>query len=161
MKKISFIIACLCLAVASHAQLKSKTACASFDVDVIDGRINGYKANAPAAQIKSTWPCFTSLDADSAKCGEAIYYKDKGISFYTTRDYIEITEGFKGKLSVPLLGAARGSMFKTFGNPKMKDDTWDAYQTSYGCLILYYNKANKVRLIQMSTQNTSTISLCE
>jgi hypothetical protein len=161
MKKISFIIICLSLAIVSQAQLKSKTACASFEVDVLDGRVNGYKANAPAAQIKNMWPCFTSADADSAKCGEALYYKDKGITFYTTRDYIEIVEGFKGKLSVPLMGAGRGVMFKHLGNPKVKDADWEGYQTSYGCLVLYYNKANKVRKIQMSTQNTSTISLCE
>jgi len=161
MKKFSSIIVCLSLAVVSQAQLKSKTTCASFDVDILDGKVNTYKANVQSGVIKNAWPCFTSLGTDSTKCGEAVYYKDKGITFYTERDYIEITEGFKGKLSVPLLGAARGSMFKHLGNPKMKDTGWDAYQTSYGCLILYYNKANKVRLIQMSTQNTSTISLCE
>jgi hypothetical protein len=74
---------------------------------------------------------------------------------------VEITEGFKGKLSVPLLGAARGSLFKTLGNPKMKDAAWDAYQTNYGTLILYYNKANKVRMIQFSTNSTDNIKLCE
>lgn len=161
MKKISFIVACLCLAVVSQAQLKSKTECPPFEVDILDGRINGYKANTPTAQIKNKWPCFSSVDGDTAKCGEVVYYKDKGITFYTTRDYIEIVEGFKGKLSIPLLGAGRGAMFKHLGNPRVKDDDWEGYQTSYGCLVLYYNKANKVRKIQMSTQNTSTISLCD
>ena len=62
---------------------------------------------------------------------------------------------------MPIMGASRNSFFKTLGNPKIKDDTWDAYQMQYGTLILYYNKANKVRLIQMSTQPTETLSLCE
>lgn len=162
MKKISLFLAFLCLVTVSQAQLKTSTAaCPAFEVDILDGKVNGFKANVIAAQIKSKWPCFTSVTTDSAKCGEAVYYKDKGITFYTSRDYVEITEGFKGKLSVPLLGTPRGSLFKTLGNPKMKDATWDAYQTNYGTLILYFNKANKVRMIQFSTYGTDLIKLCD
>jgi hypothetical protein len=161
MKKITFFVAFLCLASVSMAQLKASVACPPFEVDILDGKVNGFKANTIAGQIKSKWPCFSSVTTDSAKCGEAVYYKDKGITFYTSRDYIEIKEGFKGKLSVPLLGAPRGSLFKTLGNPKMKDASWDAYQTNYGTLILHYNKANKVRLIQFSTYGTELIKLCE
>ena len=162
MKKFSLFVAFLSLATVSMAQLKTTTAaCPAFEVDVLDGKVNGLKANVIAAQIKSKWPCFTSVTNDSARCGEAVYYKDKGITFFTSRDYVEITEGFKGKLSVPLLGAPRGSLFKTLGNPKIKDATWDAYQVNYGTLILYYNKANKVRMIQFSTYGTDLIKLCE
>ncbi len=28
------------------------------------------------------------------------------------------------------------AVFKTLGNPKIKDASWDAYQTNYGTLIL-------------------------
>jgi hypothetical protein len=161
MKKISFFLGFLCLASVSLAQLKASVACPPFEVDILDGKVGGFKANVIAGMIKNKWPCFSSVTNDSAKCGEGVFYKDKGISFYTARDYVEITEGFKGKLSVPLLGAARGSLFKTLGNPRMKDATWDAYQTNYGTLVLYYNKANKVRMIQFSTNSTETLKLCE
>jgi hypothetical protein len=161
MKKISFFIVCLFLAVGSMAQLKAKVACPPFEVDILDGTVNSLKANVITGVVKNKWPCFTSTTTDSAACGEGVFYKDKGISFYTGRDYIEISEGFKGKLSVPLIGANRGSLFTRLGNPKMKDDTWDAYQTNYGTLVLYYNKANKVRLIQFSTESTATLKLCE
>jgi hypothetical protein len=161
MKKISLFFLFLCLATVSMAQLKATVACPGFEVDILDGKVNGFKANTIAGQIKNKWPCFSSVTNDSAKCGEAVYYKDKGITFYTARDYVEIAEGFKGKLSVPLLGAARGSLFKTLGNPRMKDASWDAYQTSYGTLVLHFNKANKVRLIQFSTNGTETLKLCE
>ncbi|HEY8896306.1 MAG TPA: hypothetical protein VIM79_15880 [Niastella sp.] len=161
MKKILFFLGFLCLAAVSKAQLKATVTCPPFEVDILDGKVNGFKPNTIAGQIKAKWPCFTSTTTDSAKCGEAVYYKDKGITFYTKRDYVEITEGFKGKLSIPLFGTARGSLFKTLGNPKMKDAGWDAYQTNYGCLILYFNKANKVRMIQFSTNGTDAIQLCE
>jgi hypothetical protein len=162
MKKISLILfGLLCLTSVSIAQLKAKATCPAFEVDILDGKVNGLKPNVVAGEIKGKFPCFTSVTNDSAKCGEAIYYKDKGITFYTGRDYVEITEGFKGKLSVPLLGSARGSLFKVLGNPKLKDDTWDAYQTNYGCLVLHFNKANKVRLIQFSTNGTESLKLCE
>jgi len=162
MKKITFFVAFICLATVSMAQLKtSSVACPPFEVDLLDGKVNGFKANTIAGQIKAKWPCFTSYVTDSAKCGEAVYYKDKGITFYTSRHYVEITEGFKGKLSVPLLGTPRGHLFKTLGNPQMKDATWDAYQTNYGCMILYFNKANKCRMIQYSTEGTGSIRLCQ
>jgi len=162
MKKITLFVALISLASVSMAQLKtSAVACPPFEVDLLDGKVNGLKANVIAGLIKSKWPCFTSVTTDSAKCGEAVYYKDKGITFYTGRDYVEITEGFKGKLSVPLLGSPRGSLFKTLGNPAMKDATWDAYQTNYGCMILYFNKANKCRMIQFSTEGTASIKLCQ
>lgn len=161
MKKISLFIGCLFLASVSMAQLRATVTCPAFEVDIIDGKVNGFKPNVVAGQIKRKFPCFTSTTTDSTKCGEGIFYKDKGISFYTTRDYVEINESFKGKLSVPLIGAARGSLFKTLGNPKMKDATWDAYQMSYGTLVLHFNKANKVRLIQFSTNSTDLLSLCE
>ena len=73
----------------------------------------------------------------------------------------EDLEKFKGKLSIPLMGATRGTLFKWLGNPAMKDTNWDAFQTSYGIVILYYNKTNKVNKIQFSTETTSSINLCE
>jgi hypothetical protein len=161
MKKLSILVSCLLLATVSMAQLNTTVACPGFEVDILDGKVNGFKPNVTAAQIKSKFPCFTSEVTDSARCGEAVYYKDKGISFYTKRDYVEIVEGFKGKMSISLLGTPRGSLFKTLGNPQMKDAGWDAYQTAYGVLVLYFNKANKVRKIIFSTNGTSTLSPCE
>jgi hypothetical protein len=161
MKKISFMMVCLCGALASMAQLKVKATCPAFDVDILDGKVNGLKANVTIDQIKGKFPCFTSTTNDSSKCGEGVYYKDKDISFYTARDYVEIGEKFKGKISLPLIGANRNSLFKWLGHPKLKDATWEAFQTNYGILVLHYNKTNKVRLIQFSTNGANTLSLCE
>jgi hypothetical protein len=58
------------------------------------------------------------------------------------------------------MGTVRGSLFRTLGHPKIKDVTWDAFQTEYGTLILYYNKANKVNRIQFSSKPTDYIQLC-
>lgn len=161
MKSICLALCCLTISLHSISQLKAKVVCPPFEVDILDGKVNSYKASVGAGEIKARFPCFTSATNDSAKCGEAVYYKDKDITFYTGRDYIEIGEKFKGKLSVPLIGAARGGLFKVLGHPKIKDDTWDAFQTSFGTLVLHYNKANKVRLIQFSTRGTETLTLCE
>jgi hypothetical protein len=74
---------------------------------------------------------------------------------------VEIGSGFKGKLSLPLMGAKRGTFFKWLGYAKLKDDGWDAFQTQYGCLVLYYNAAARVRMIRFSTKNTDALNLCE
>ena len=164
MKKPLFVL-CLSVALASaaHAQLKVKTVCPEFNVDVLDGKVNGLKANAMIYDVRNLFPCFTTTEDESttAKCGGGVFFKDKDIYFYTNRDYIEIGPKFKGKLSVPILGAKRGSLFSKLGNPVMKDATWDAYTTNYGTLVLHYDAAGKVKMIQMSTLGTNTLSLCE
>ena len=144
-----------------NAQLKTKPICADFVVDVLDGKVNGVHPDFNPALIKTRLPCFTTEDPATSKCGGAIYYKDRDVVFFTGKEYVEIGPKFKGKLSLPLMGGKRGSFFKMLGNPKIKDPNWDAYDTQYGCLILYYNSASKVRMIRFSTKATDQINLCE
>ena len=90
-----------------------------------------------------------------------LFYKKNDLVFYTARDYVEIGPAFRGKLSLPLLGAKRSSLFKLLGNPKLKDAKWEAYQTQYGCLVLYFNAANAVNKIQFSSLGTEALNLCQ
>jgi hypothetical protein len=164
MKKIVFLLlGTILIAVSANAQLKVKVPCPIFEVDILDGKVNGLKPNARFGDIKEKFPCTTQIDEEgtAAKCGAALYFKDKDIAFFTDRDYIEIGEKFQGKLSVPVMGAPRNGMFKWFGNTKAKDTDWDAFGTQYGIIILYYNKASKVIRIQMSTMTVDNIKLCE
>jgi hypothetical protein len=161
MKKIILLSAVVLCAIAVNAQLKTTVVCPAITVNILKGKVNDLQINATAGQIKAALPCFTNVEEAAAKCGGAIFYKDKDIYFYPARNYVEIGEKFKGKLSIPLMGAARNGVFKWLGNPLIKDVSWDAYTTEYGILILYFNKANKVNKIQYSNQSTSTINLCE
>ncbi len=164
MKTIIVFLFSLVLCTVASAQLKVTPKCPEFDVDILDGIIN--KTILPTStigQIKLNLPCFTSFEEEgtSAKCGAGVFYKDKDIYFYASRDYIEIGPAFKGKLSIPLMGAPRNGLFKVLGDPSIKDVNWDAFQTAYGILILYYNNAARVNKIQFSTRSASTIHLCE
>ena len=129
----------------------------------MDGKVNGLLLNSTVSQIKKTLPCFTSAaeDTSTTKCGGGVFFKDKDLYFYTSRDYVEIGPNFKGKLSVPLMGSTRAGLFKWLGNPKIKDVNWDCFETSYGLLLTYYNKAGKVNKIQFTNQSAETIKLCE
>ena len=164
MQKIITFLSAIFLFAAASAQLKTTPICPAFTVDILDGIINStIVPNSTVGQIKTKFPCFTSFEEEgtSAKCGAGVFYKDKDISFYTTRDYIEIGPAFKGKLSLPLMGAPRNGLFKLLGQPQIKDVSWDAFQTAYGVLILYYNKAARVNKIQFSSRKASSIELCE
>lgn len=146
------------------AQLKTTVKCPDFNIDILEGRIN--KSILPSStigQIKLNLPCITSFqeEADTTNCGGKVAYKDNDIYFYTARDYVEIGPAFKGKMSLPLMGASRNNLFQYLGAPQIKDNGWDAFQTAYGVLILYYDKADKVNKIQFSTEQASTIKLCE
>ena len=164
MKKISVFIFILFTAFAATAQLKVTPKCPEFEINILKGIVNdNILPNSTGGQIKLKFPCFTSAEDETPnlKCSEGVFYKDKDISFYTSRDYIELGPHFKGKLSLPLMGASRNSLFKWLGAPQIKDVNWDAFQTSYGVLILYYNKDSKVNKIQFSTQTAQTIRLCD
>lgn len=147
----------------ADAQLQATKQCPVIQVNILEGNVNGLEPNFPGAEIKKALPCFTSdePESDSAKCGGLLSYKDRDLYFYTGRDYIEIREKFNGKLSLPIMGAARGSLFNLLGYPQIKDVSWDAYQTQYGILVLHYNKSNRVNLIQFSKKNAQTLQLCE
>ena len=161
MKNIFFLFFSLTIFFSASAQLKVRPMCTDFVVDVLDGKVNGVHPDFTTAQIKTKLPCFSSEEPSTSKCGGAIYFKDRDVVFYTGREYVEIGPKFKGKLSLPLMGGKRGTFFKLLGNPKLKDKDWDAFDTQYGCLILYYNSASKVRMIRFSTKTTDEINLCE
>lgn len=163
MKNLFLLLSLLLVITQANAQLKATPLCPEFTVNIMEGNVNNIQPNFTQGQIEKTFPCFTTKEAetDSSKCGGLIAYSDKDIYFYTGRDYVEIRENFKGKLSLPLLGASRSNLFQWLGYPKIKDVTWDAFQTAYGILILYYNKDNKITKIQISTKSAETIKLCE
>lgn len=163
MKKAILFLSTIILVTATSAQLKTTIKCPVFTVDLLDGKVNDLRSTATVGQIKEKLPCFTGAEAEAAtaKCGGGVFYKDRDIYFYTSRDYVEIGPKFKGKLSLPLMGASRSSLYKWLGHAKLKDASWDAFTTAYGILILYYNKAGKVNKIQFSVKSTDTIQLCE
>jgi hypothetical protein len=163
MKKLLLLLTALPVAYICAAQLKTTASCPAFYIDILDGKINDLRTTATVGQVKEKFPCFTSAEneSSSAKCGGGVNFKDRDLYFFTERDYVEIGPKFKGKLSIPLMGASRNGLFKWLGNPKIKDAGWDAFTTSYGTLILYYTKANKVNKIQFSAKTTDNIQLCQ
>jgi hypothetical protein len=163
MKKHLLLMVCIFSIAPSMAQLKTTPVCPAFSVDILGGKINELDINSTLPEFKKAFPCYTDMQEEtgSSKCGGSLSFKDKDIYFYTGRDYVEIREKFKGKLSIPLMGASRNSLFVWLGHPLLKDINWDAFQTAYGILILYYTKAAKINKIQLSTKSTQTLQLCE
>lgn len=166
MKQAIFAILFMGCLSGAMGQLKAKVKCPDMYIDILNGTVNDIKPNNTPGQIKDAFPCFTSAvdETPDAKCGGGIYFKDKDISFYTKRDYVEVGPKFIGKTSFPILGTKRGSLFAKLGNPKIKDDLWDAYETQYGTLVLHYDvagAAGKVKLFQFSTLTTDLLNLCE
>jgi hypothetical protein len=164
MKTMIVLLSALFLCAHGQAQLKTSVQCPDFNIDILGGTVNkNILPNSTVGQIKFNIPCFTSSEDDSttAGCGGNVIYKDKDVYFHTSRDYIEIGPAFKGTLSIPLMGASRNDLFKWLGAPQIKDVSWDAFQTNYGVLILYYDQGNKINKIQFSTQTANTIRLCQ
>lgn len=162
MKNLFVMFTLLMAGYCCQAQLKAKAVCPSLEADVMAGHVNELYPKSAIAEIKTTLPCFSEvIEADSASRCAGVFYKDRGLGFFTERKYIEIGEQFKGKLNPALMGVSRNNLFKLLGHPKLKDTDWDAFQMGYGTLILYYNKAGRINKIQISSKSTDTIKLCE
>jgi hypothetical protein len=162
MKTTLFILIAVISIQAARAQLKTTPICPNFVADVLEGTVNEMHTYSTLGEIEKKFPCYSTKteETNGSTCG-GVFYKDKDIYFFTEKDYIEIGEHFKGQLSLPLLGASRSSLFKWLGNPSIKDIKWDAFQTKYGILILYYNKAGKINKLQMSNRGAESLKLCE
>ncbi len=162
MRKTVLIFACMAVCQLTRAQLKATPVCLSFNIDVIDGSVNNMYPESPLGDIQNKMPCFTQVVQEPAADGCAgIFYKDKGISFYTYRDYIEITENYKGAMTLPLMGADHTNLFKWFGLPKVKDIAWEAYQMRHGILVVYFNGTGRINRILLSSKSPESIRLCD
>lgn len=162
MKIPVLVFACMICLSPAFAQLKTTPVCPPFEVDALAGNVNKLSPKSTLGEIKKAFPCFTDIieQATETKCA-GIFFKAHGFSFYSDRNYFEVDENFKGKLTPSLIGADRGSLFKVLGYPKLKDVSWDAFATEYGTLVLYYNKAGKINKLQISNKGTETLKLCE
>ena len=102
--KTSFLILAAIISIhTSWAQLKTTPVCPVFVVDVLEGDVNKYSPKSTLGEIKKAFPCFTeSVDVTTSSACAGVFYKNKDIYFYTDRNYIEIRQNFKGKLSLPL-----------------------------------------------------------
>jgi hypothetical protein len=166
MKQLFSVVFFMSILSIGMGQLKAKVKCPDLYVDVLNGTVNDIKPSQTQLEIKEKFPCFTSAvdETADAKCGGGIYFKDKDLYFYTKRDYVEVGPKFLGKTSIPILGTKRNSLFSKLGNPKIKDDLWDAYEMQYGTLVLHYDvagAAGKVKYFQFSTLGTDELNLCE
>ncbi len=161
MKNYLFIFISLVSYTAS-AQLKATTVCPPLTADVMAGTVNELQPKSAIVEIQATLPCSTEMvEKDMGTACAGVFYKDKDLSFYTDRKYIEIGEKFKGKLTPALMGVSRKNLFTLLGHPKLKDTNWEAYQMGYGTLVLYYNKTGKINKIQMAAKTTDALKLCE
>lgn len=160
--KAFIFIAMIFISNPSFSQLKAAVHCPIFDVDLLEGNVNKVDPRSTPGQIKEVFPCYTDevKKTDSTACA-GVFIKDKGLLFYTDRDYIEVRDNYRGKMEPAVMGAARGSLFTILGNPKIKDVGWDAFQTKYGTLIVYYNTSGKINKLQMSSLGTESIKLCD
>lgn len=160
MKNLLLTVIFIVVAMNGFAQLQSTPVCPPFKVDVLGGTINKLSPRSTAGEVAKALPCFSEKlePGDPAKCA-GVFYADQGVYFYTDRNYIEVRDSYKGAITIPF-GTPRASLFSMLGRPKLKDPSWEAYQTEYGTLVMYFDAAGKLNKIQMSSKSTETLKLC-
>jgi hypothetical protein len=156
------ILACMVLSHIAKAQLKSTPICPPITVDFLDGSVNKMFPESPWGEIMQRLPCYSSaIEEPSATGCAGVFFKGVGITFYTYRDYIEITPEFKGTMTLPLMGADRNNLFKWLGIPQTRDMSWEAYQMRHGTLVVFYDNANKINKLILTSKSAATLRLCD
>jgi hypothetical protein len=144
-----------------QAQLKISPVCPGISIDILDGSVNNLYPESSLEDIKAKLPCFNDAVAEPGAGCAGVFLREKGINFYTYRDYIEINKDFKGNMSIPLMGADRSSLFKYFGGPQARDNAWEVYKVRHGILVVYFDDAGKINKMQISSKSAETFKLCE
>ena len=122
MKILFLIFAGIISGQAAMAQLKATAVCPPFKVDIMDGNVNELYPRSAIEEVRTKFPCATEIVEKSTTSSCAgVFFKDQDIYFYTERNYIEIGEHFKGKLTPVLMGVNRSTLFSLLGRPKIKD----------------------------------------
>ena len=144
-KKHSLLLLAFAFCISSgNAQLKTSTECPPIFIDLLDGTVNKLHPESPWGEIYTKFPCFSEAIEEPAATGCAgVFLKDKGLNFYTYRDYIEITDKYSGTMNPPIMGTDHNNLLRLFGLPQIKDLAWDAFQTRYGVMVAFFGKEEK------------------
>jgi hypothetical protein len=138
------------------------TECDSLFFDLDTGMINAVSPRLSQADIKEWFTCYTGSTPDGASenCGGGVFYKRHGFSYYTYFNYVEVSKEFKGRLSSPLLGAARNAVrqwypeTETTSYQQKEYSDFDFIPKAFGCLRIEYANDTVVRV-------SAHFTLCE
>jgi hypothetical protein len=162
MKTSLLLSACLVISQLCTAQLKTSSNCPPITIDLMDGSVNQMHPESSWGEIYARLPCFTEAIEEPAATGCAgVFLRDKGVNFYTYRDYIEITDKFSGTMTPSIMGTDHNNLLKWLGLPQKRDLGWDAYQMRYGVLVAFFDKDGKINRIMLSSKNASTLRPCD
>jgi hypothetical protein len=141
--------------------------CNNLFADLKNGTINKVKPTASQQKVKAALPCFTgdSEEGGDFNCGGGVFFLKHGFFFYTGKDYIEIRENYKGKLSIPVLGLtkdmaiAKLKMGKVIRTETVNEEEVIFFKTIYGCLWLKLVEGKVVNVV-ISSKQVSDAELC-
>lgn len=90
--------------------------CKSLFYDVKKGTLDGLPPNLTREEVKREFPCYTGETEDgiTANYGGGVFFNNHNFYFYTYLRYLEIRDGFKGKLSQPIFGKSRAELSRSF-----------------------------------------------
>lgn len=156
MKTFNLIFASLLvtfLAATSLQSLKAQDAtansCDQLYLDFEKGTLNGVSGAATMEEVKQFFPCFTGETEENmggSNCGGGVFYLNHDFFIYTGRDYINVRNKFKGKLTTPILGKASSEALSAMGEPDSsfvytdeffgEETTYLQYAKDWGTLVV-------------------------
>ncbi len=156
-------IVCFGLLLSSYSSTAGD--CPQLDVNIKNGTVNGLAPTVTMAELKKVLPCFTaeSEEGTGMNCGGGVFYSKHDIYFYTGRDYIELRSGFKGQVSVSVLGQSKEAVTSVLG--KIRKELQDGsylycfYKTNYGCLVVKFGNG-KAEKLMMWAKPVKDVVLC-
>jgi hypothetical protein len=147
----------------------------SLFLNLKKGKMNKVSPTASMDEVKQEFPCFTgeSEEGQMMNCNGGVFFLNHDFYFYTGNDYIEVRTGFKGKMSLDLMGKSVEEVEAILGKPDRipvyeEDDDWGfsvdiqyLYRKKYGALGLAFDpETRKVEKIAVHARNIDEVEIC-
>jgi hypothetical protein len=166
---ILFIFLLLITGTIASAQT---TECNAFTIDLKKGTLNNVKATDVQDDIKKALPCFSAEaeETTTSHCGGGVFYRTEGFFFYTTNDFIEIRDQYKGTISQPIFGKSLQESIKLLGLGKPVRQQQEEgelrhvfLKTSYGCLRLKLSLGENKTVVEIGIhyQPADQVIICQ
>ncbi|MCS6822588.1 MAG: hypothetical protein NZ551_12070 [Microscillaceae bacterium] len=135
------------------------------------GRFGKLTLPITVEMFKQTYPCFSKDETNNLKafCGGGLYYDNLRMVYFPQSKYIQISEGFKGKVVPAVLGLSEKQVGNLLGTPKRKEkvqtlvgevQTHWYFKKRYGCYSLVFEK-DKVVKINIHFTDVENSQICD
>jgi len=115
--------------------------CNNLVLDLNQGTLNGLAPTVSQAQVKQYLPCATgdTEDGEVYNYGGGVFFLNHDFFMYTGKDFIEVRQDFKGKVTDNMMEKSKADILARYGQAAIDNGYKLFFNRQYGCLRFTFN----------------------